>query len=129
MIQVRKEHVGEVLNLFFEHKFIPSTKTGLSAVQEVGVVSDNNQLIIRDDQTVWFDNNILDLQQTWQQTSHQIQHLRDNPECADSEFALLADNTKSALFADLTFDLKKISPHRLSTAAPNPKSPYCASKA
>lgn len=64
-------------------------------------------MIIRDDQTVWFDNNILDLQQTWQQTSHQIQHLRDNPECADSEFALLADNTKSALFADLTFDLKE----------------------
>ena len=49
---------------------------------------------------------LADLQAAWQETSHQIQRLRDNPACADSEFALLADNKRSKLFADLSFDLK-----------------------
>ena len=51
-----------------------------------------------------FNEPLLDLQKAWQETSHQIQRLRDNPECADSEFALLADDARSALFADLTFN-------------------------
>ena len=49
---------------------------------------------------------LADLQAAWQETSHQIQRLRDNPACADSEFALLEDNKRSKLFADLSFDLK-----------------------
>ncbi|WP_373698668.1 phosphoribosylformylglycinamidine synthase [Neisseria dentiae] len=100
VIQVRKEDVGDVINLFFQHK--------LDVIaQEIGVVSGSNQLLIRDNQTVLFDNDILNLQKTWQQTSYHIQRLRDNPECADSEFALLTDNQRSALFADLKFDLKE----------------------
>lgn len=47
-----------------------------------------------------------DLQKIWQETSYQIQKLRDNPECADSEFALIGDE-KAKLFANLTFDLKE----------------------
>lgn len=53
---------------------------------------------------VLLDESIVELQKAWQETSHQIQRLRDNPECADSEFALLADDQRSALFADLTFN-------------------------
>ena len=49
---------------------------------------------------------LADLQAAWQETSHQIQRLRDNPACADSEFALLADKERGKLFADLSFDLK-----------------------
>ena len=49
---------------------------------------------------------LADLQAAWQETSYQIQRLRDNPACADSEFTLLADNKRSKLFADLSFDLK-----------------------
>ena len=53
---------------------------------------------------VLLDESIVELQKAWQETSHQIQRLRDNPECADSEFALLVDDQCSALFADLTFN-------------------------
>ena len=53
---------------------------------------------------VLLDESIVELQKAWQETSHQIQRLRDNPECADSEFALLVDDQRSALFADLTFN-------------------------
>ena len=48
-----------------------------------------------------------DLQRAWQETSHAIQRLRDNPACADSEFALIGDNERSALFADVKFDLNE----------------------
>lgn len=48
-----------------------------------------------------------DLQRAWQETSHAIQKLRDNPACADSEFALIGDNERSALFADLKFDVNE----------------------
>lgn len=48
-----------------------------------------------------------DLQRAWQETSHAIQRLRDNPACADSEFALIGDNGRSALFADVKFDVNE----------------------
>lgn len=48
-----------------------------------------------------------DLQRAWQETSHAIQRLRDNPACADSEFALIGDNERSTLFADVKFDVNE----------------------
>lgn len=48
-----------------------------------------------------------DLQRAWQETSHAIQRLRDNPACADSEFALIGDNKRSTLFADVKFDVNE----------------------
>ncbi|HHK6006529.1 TPA: phosphoribosylformylglycinamidine synthase [Neisseria subflava] len=50
---------------------------------------------------------LIDLQRAWQETSHAIQKLRDNPACADSEFALIGDNERSALFADVKFDVNE----------------------
>lgn len=82
-------------------------QSGLAAGQIGQPVFGSNNFAIRVNSETVFDESLLKLQQTWQATSHQIQRLRDNPECADSEFALLADNERSALFADLTFDLKE----------------------
>ena len=76
-------------------------------VAELGVITQHPEFVITCENEELFRESCLKLQQTWQQTSYQIQRLRDNPECADSEFALLADNAKSALFADLKFDLKE----------------------
>ncbi|VEJ52158.1 phosphoribosylformylglycinamidine synthase [Neisseria weaveri] len=100
VIQVRKQDVADIINLFYQQKLHHN-------VFEIGTLTDENTLIIRDGQTHLISDNLIKLQQTWQETSHQIQRLRDNPECADSEFALLADNQRSALFADLKFDLKE----------------------
>ena len=54
---------------------------------------------------IFFKESRADLQRAWQETSHAIQRLRDNPACADSEFALIGDNERSALFADVKFDV------------------------
>ncbi|WP_304669109.1 phosphoribosylformylglycinamidine synthase [Neisseria polysaccharea] len=56
---------------------------------------------------VFLDEPLTNLQRAWQETSHAIQKLRDNPACADSEFALIGDNERSALFADVKFDVNE----------------------
>ena len=43
------------------------------------------------------------LQQTWSFTSHQMQRLRDNPHCADSEHASITNDTDPGLSYHLTF--------------------------
>jgi phosphoribosylformylglycinamidine synthase len=45
------------------------------------------------------------LQKIWTNTSHQIARLRDNPECADSEFSLLDDIADTGMSPKLTFDI------------------------
>ena len=96
VIQIRQSDLQYVQALFENHDFA-------GALYQLGTVQPESDKLA-------FGENVFDLnelQQTWQQTSYQIQKLRDNPECADSEFALLSDKAKSALFADLSFDLKE----------------------
>ena len=95
VIQIRHEDLHYVQALFEQHEF-PEILYQIGQ-PEIG----SGNLKIGD--TVFA---LADLQAAWQETSHQIQRLRDNPACADSEFALLADKERSKLFADLTFDLK-----------------------
>ena len=45
-----------------------------------------------------------DYQRLWSETSHRIQALRDNPDCARQEFEALADETDPGLSVHLTFD-------------------------
>ena len=100
VIQVRKQDVADIINLFYQQQLHHN-------VFEIGTLTDENTLIIRDGQTHLISDNLIKLQQTWQETSHAIQRLRDNPACADSEFALIGDNDRSALFADVKFDVKE----------------------
>ena len=95
VIQIGHEDLHYVQALFEQHEF-PEILYQIGQ-PEIG----SGDLKIGD--TVFA---LADLQAAWQETSHQIQRLRDNPACADSEFALLADKERSKLFADLTFDLK-----------------------
>ncbi|MDO4695952.1 MAG: phosphoribosylformylglycinamidine synthase [Neisseria sp.] len=100
VLQVRRADTEAIRQAF-------SAADLLDAVSETAVPNNTDILHISKDGEVIFDESRLKLQQAWQETGHQIQRLRDNPECADSEFALLEDKQRSALFADLTFDLKE----------------------
>lgn len=40
----------------------------------------------------------------WAETSHQMQRLRDNPDCADEEYAVITEAADPGLFARLSFD-------------------------
>lgn len=100
VLQVRKQDFADVMAAF--------DKQGLgNAAYCVGQAHCGSNFTVVNDGETLFDEALVDLQRAWQSTSHQIQRLRDNPACADSEFALLADKERSRLFADLSFDVKQ----------------------
>lgn len=56
--------------------------------------------------TVVYRNTRQHLQQKWASTSHQLQRMRDNPECADAEFANILDDKDPGLSYKLTYNPK-----------------------
>ena len=98
LLQVQRAHTAEVMNAFIaaglrsEFHIIGST----NAADRIQVVR-NEDLIL--------DFSRVELQQAWSDTSYQIQRLRDNPDCAESEFAQLLNPADSGLFAKPSFDL------------------------
>lgn len=46
----------------------------------------------------------VELHRTWSETSHQMQALRDNPDCAQQEYDRILDTADSGLFSNLSFD-------------------------
>ncbi|WP_308033494.1 phosphoribosylformylglycinamidine synthase [Neisseria bergeri] len=79
----------------------------IDAVSWIGSPDFDNESVSFFGYGYFLEQNRADLQRAWQETSHAIQRLRDNPACADSEFALIGDNERSALFADVKFDVNE----------------------
>ena len=98
VIQIAKQDVVAVEALFKEADL---------ALHTVATIGSDEKIVIRNQAGIVLEQNRADLQRAWQETSHAIQRLRDNPACADSEFALIGDNERSALFADVKFDVNE----------------------
>ena len=98
VIQIAKQDVAAVEALFKEADL---------ALHTVATIGTDEKIVIRNQAGIVLEQNRIDLQRAWQETSHAIQRLRDNPACADSEFALIGDNERSALFADVKFDVNE----------------------
>ena len=98
VIQIAKQDVAAVEALFKEADL---------ALHTVATIGSDEKIVIRNQAGIVLEQNRADLQRAWQETSHAIQRLRDNPACADSEFALIDDNERSALFADVKFDVNE----------------------
>ncbi|WP_107858017.1 phosphoribosylformylglycinamidine synthase [Neisseria subflava] len=98
VIQIAKQDVAAVEALFKEADL---------ALHTVATIGSDERIVIRNQTGIVLGQNRADLQRAWQETSHAIQRLRDNPACADNEFALIDDNERSALFADVKFDVNE----------------------
>ncbi|HFC8457131.1 TPA: phosphoribosylformylglycinamidine synthase [Neisseria subflava] len=98
VIQIAKQDVAAVEALFKEADL---------ALHTIATIGTDEKIVIRNQAGIVLEQNLADLQRAWQETSHAIQRLRDNPACADSEFALIDDNDRSALFADVKFDVNE----------------------
>ena len=98
VIQIAKQDVAAVEALFKEADL---------ALHTVATIGSDEKIVIRNQAGIVLEQTRADLQRAWQETSHAIQKLRDNPACADSEFALIGDNERSALFADVKFDVNE----------------------
>ena len=98
VIQIAKQDVAAVEALF---------KAAALPLDTVATIGSDEKIVIRNQAGIVLEQTRADLQRAWQETSHAIQRLRDNPACADSEFALIGDNERSALFTDVKFDVNE----------------------
>jgi phosphoribosylformylglycinamidine synthase len=74
-------------------------------IRKFGVVksSANQTLTIRHGATTFANLDRAEMQQWWSKTSYQMQRLRDNPACADSEYATISDASNPGLSYRLTY--------------------------
>lgn len=75
-------------------------------IQRIGRVAPRGQqdLVIYHKAELVYRKSLVELQRLWSATSHQLQRLRDNPACADQEYAAIADLTDPGLSYNLTFN-------------------------
>ena len=104
VLQVSNEHLETVLSLL--------SKNGLNhcshVIGHVVAEGDNsNKIQIACGNSVIFERNRTQLRTIWAEMTHQMQSLRDNPECADQEHQAKQDNTDPGLNVDLNFDIKE----------------------
>jgi phosphoribosylformylglycinamidine synthase len=103
VIQVMPENVAALMQLAEE--FNVSDMLSL-----VGQSTEEDSLIIQTplhqgDKTLSFSRS--ELQQEWSQVSYQIARRRDNPECVQQEYDLIADTNHKGLIAAPNFDLNQ----------------------
>jgi phosphoribosylformylglycinamidine synthase len=78
---------------------------GLSkCTHRIGRLNTHAELSVRVGQKVLLSEDLFDLLKLWTETSHQIQSLRDNPDCADQERESLLNKDNTGLHARLSFD-------------------------
>ena len=107
VIQVKNADIPEVLEAF-------AVQGCCECVHVLGTTNSNGRLIIHNGKEVLLSEARLDLQKAWSETSYRIQKLRDNPACADSEFALIGEDKIAGLFEELTFTPSEFSAAYLS---------------
>ncbi len=96
VLQVRHCDTDTVLQLLKEN--------GLGRVSHViGTVSDDDVIRIQFEGEVLLERERAELQGVWAETSYRMQALRDNPQCAEQEFAAITDPDAPGLQPHLTF--------------------------
>ena len=74
------------------------------AVHAIGAPAGHDRIRIRAHGNTLLDASRIDLHRAWSATTHAMQRLRDNPDCADQEYARLLDATDPGISPHLTFD-------------------------
>lgn len=96
VVQVRSSDLKELL---------PRIDAAGLDCQYCGVLNSNNQIVINHGTATLYRNTRTALHKIWSETSFHIASLRDNPDSAQQEFALLDDPDRPGLFVDVPFDL------------------------
>ena len=97
IIQVEENRVDEMMALF--------DSANLSdAVHFLGRPVPGERLRLTCQGELVLDESLPDLQKLWSETTHAVQRLRDNPECADQELDWLSDWRQAGMSPRLTFD-------------------------
>ncbi len=96
VLQVRHSDSDDVLNMF--------ERAGLGdCCQLLGTVNETDAVNIRHGSRVVYRGSRIALQQVWSDTTRRMQALRDDPDCAEEEFARIAE-PDPGLSVQLTFN-------------------------
>jgi len=100
VIQVRRSDLPRVREVCAQH--------GIAALcGDIGRPVEGERLRLRCGGNLLLDESLPALQRLWCETSHAVQSLRDNPECADAELASLGDWSQAGMAPVLTFALEE----------------------
>ncbi|MEZ8966172.1 phosphoribosylformylglycinamidine synthase [Vibrio breoganii] len=100
VVQVKDEDLEQVRAVL--------TANGLEACSHViGSVEASDSFEIFANGSAIIERSRIELRTIWAETTHKMQALRDNPACADQEFAAKKDNSDPGLNVDLTFDVRE----------------------
>ena len=100
VFQVRKNAVEELKSAFASARF------PITSIFEIGSVNENpaNQtFVIRENSNILYSRTRGHLQEAWSETSLRMQSLRDNPDAAKQEFALISSSNYEGIYYELTF--------------------------
>ena len=97
VIQVRDSDLSFVRDVFAKHNV-------LHLVKELGAVTEDDEIEITRGNKVLLNEKRSELRGIWAELTHQMQRLRDNPECADQEFAGKKNPQDKGFSARLTYD-------------------------
>ena len=97
VIQVRDSDLSLVRDVFAKHNV-------LHLVKELGALTEDDEIEITRGNKVLLNEKRSELRGIWAELTHQMQRLRDNPECADQEFAAKKNPQDKGFSAHLTYD-------------------------
>ncbi|QIM62235.1 phosphoribosylformylglycinamidine synthase [Pasteurellaceae bacterium Orientalotternb1] len=100
VIQVADSELNSVREILNTHNLLPMTK-------ELGAVVDGDLFEISRGTRKLLSEKRSQLRGIWAELTHQMQRLRDNPECADQEFAAKKDPNNKGLSVHLTYDINE----------------------
>lgn len=104
VIQVLPEHEVAINELAKAHRVEGMLSVvGQTFATPAGGANQDMLTIITPSQNLSFSRS--ELQQEWTKVSHAIASMRDNPECVNQEFALIADEKHHGLIAKANFEL------------------------
>jgi phosphoribosylformylglycinamidine synthase len=75
-------------------------------ISSVARLNSNLNINIKKGSDTVFSQDLSEMQKVWSKTSYEMQKLRDNPECAEQEFALIS-NENQGIVTNLTYDPSK----------------------
>ena len=71
---------------------------------ELGAATPDGRIVFRRGENLVFESRRADLHRAWSETTWRMQTLRDDPACADEEYARILDEGDPGLHVKLTFD-------------------------
>ncbi|MDD0824246.1 phosphoribosylformylglycinamidine synthase [Mannheimia sp. AT1] len=100
VIQVADSELNAVREVLKDHNLLHLTK-------ELGAVNADDRFEISRGARKLLSEKRSELRGIWAELTHQMQRLRDNPECADQEFEAKKDPNNKGLSAFLTYDVNE----------------------